>query len=251
MDITNKKLFEEFLNKIYLNGEVDSCIIDLKKDSMSTHVFIQHRMFGMNVEMNHNIFEGDFSDIEIPIVNLETLYKIMKSFPEDCTIDLKGKGTYVNDTSLHHMEIKNDLLNSNFILGKRAGVDNKRTIDMSKIDNWLFTFNFTEFNETYRKYQNILKDYETFYFSNKNGEVQLNFGGLRKTSENSITVNLGFKPSSEFNKSILFNKDIFNAILNSNREADINVHVNNTMYMITCEEENIKSKYFNTKTKNQ
>lgn len=251
--MSNKNLFEEFINKLHLNGEIEEAMIDIHEDTISSNVFIQHKMFGVEIEFAGNFF--DRQNIEVPIVNIETLYKLLKSFPEDAEVKLSGRGTNVNDDRLHKISLTTDILDSQFILGKPKAIDNKIKVDTSKISDWLFEFNFTEFNELYRKYQNIFKDYETFYFSNKRGKVFLNFGGIRKTTENSITVELDIELSKRaqemFKKSLLFNKDRFNAVLNSNREADIQVFVNNSMYMIECKDRDIVCRYFNTTTKNQ
>jgi len=251
--VSKKKMFEEFINKLHLNGEVEEAMVDVHEDTISCNVFIQHKMFGIDIQFAGNFF--DKQNIEVPIVNLETLYKLLKSFPDDAEVDLKGHSTNINDNRLHNISLSTDILDSQFILGKPRAIDNKIKVDTDKISDWLFDFNFTDFNEIYRKYQNIFKDYETFYFSNVDGKVYLNFGGMRKRTENSITVELDIKLDSNaqqlFKESLLFNKDRFNAVLNSNREADIHVYVNNKMYMIECKEENISCKYFNTKTKNQ
>lgn len=247
--LADKELFESFLEKVHLDGQVDMALIDLLDDQMNCYAFIQHKMLGIEVSSNRNVF--DKSGIDLPIASLEILYKMVKSFGDGTKFSLKSRGGYVNDDRIHHIRMDSDLTHSRFILGKRKAIDNKKKLDTNKFDDWLFKFDFTQFADKYRKFQNILKNYDTFYFSTKKGKVKLNFGGLRKSTENSIVIDLDEPVQKEFNNTILFNKDIFNSIISANKESNIHVYVNKDLYMVKIKDEYFNCTYFNTKTKNQ
>lgn len=237
--------FRKFIEKVYLNNEIDKAIIVVEDGVTTCNVFIQHRMFGCDVVMDNNVLNVD--NTKIAVVNMEVLYKMIKAFPEDIEILYKTRSS----KAPHHLRFQNDMIQSQFILGKERAVDNYKKLNLTKIKDWLFDLDFTDYLDQYRSYENVLKSYETFYFSNERGSVQLNFGGLKQSSENIITIDLKIKPDVSFSDTILFNKNLFNEAIKANKESKMHLRVSKKLYELSCEEDNFTAKYYNTKSKNQ
>jgi len=246
---SNKEKFQKFIERIYLEGAVDRILIKVYDDHITSQAFIQEKVFGARVTLHDNIF--NIKNNDLAIVNLESLHNMIKSMPDDVDVLLMSNENNINDTKLHKLVLKNDLITSNFILGKKAVIKNHKSfIDLNNIEEWLFVYDFSDFIESFKKYENVLKDYDTFFFSCKD-TVHINFGGLKTMSENLISIDLRITPKKKFKNTLLFDKDLFKSIINKNADSNLMLHVNDRLYYLTCEDEGFEAEYFNTKTKNQ
>lgn len=249
--MTNKIKFQKLLEKIYLDGIHEMTLININDNFMSINGFLQQRMLISEVFAKGNIF--DFSDDKIAVTDMETLLKMIKVFPDETELSVVKGGS---GNIFHYIMLKSDLIESKFILGKERAINTGKKVSIKKIEEKIqndifFKFRFSDFLEEYKKYNNVLKSYDTFYFSVEGDNVSLNFGGINKKSENTIKIDLGVQPQRKFKDTILFSKDIFNGILSANQDSEIFITVSDRLYIIECEEEEFKSRYVNSKRKNQ
>lgn len=246
----------EQLSKItelfYLGGVCDVAMMRCENDKTEVNYYLADIAFLTNLTFFSNPFE---KDVNLPIYDLNTLSRILKlmsSEEGEVQVDIGKKKTNMNNTTPHSIVFKSGNIDTEFVLGDEKIVNNEKKVDIDKIPYGI-EFELTEqHKEQFFKYSGVLKDYDHFTINSKNQCLEINFGNILRSHENSITVSLDVETPSSFKETMFFPTGVFSNILRMNTDTNkIIMRVSKQAYVMKIEHDQYEVLYVNASKKNK
>jgi len=204
-----KTKLTKFINKYYLNGQVNSVILGSKDNVLITKFTTEDRTLLGELSMN----SWDAENAILGVFNTEHLIKLLGVLSDDIQLDLQKNGNQITA-----LKLSDDYATVNFMLADIS--------IFSELPKIKYTPEFqikieidTKFISTFIAGTNALSEGDTFTVLSSNNTVSIVIG---HSNINTNTVTIPVKSQIfEPLQNITFNAELFKNILVANKECEI------------------------------
>ncbi len=205
---TDKKILKNFITRYNLNGTIDSVKWTFNNKSIRTNFISDDKSLLGSVELS----DFDFDDDEIGVYNTHQLIKMLGALEDDIDISINKKAN--KPTSL---QLNDGVSMANYSLSDLSTIP--AVPELKKPPKWDVQLKLDkEFISRLLKAEGAIKTEVVTFLSEKKDDVFKIIFGYNINNIDRITINTGFKTSTQIDP-IAFSSDCLKNILLSNKEA--------------------------------
>lgn len=195
-----------FIDKYHLGGSVDSVVLKVESNAISTRFITDDRLVMGDASMQ----SFELGDVTLPIYETSKLLKMMKVLGDDITIDIESKA----DTAVA-MKMKDSDTRVNYVLSREDVI--APTPELKRLPNFEVSIVLSDkFIDKFIKASDSLTDVSDFTILHKDGACHIVFGYTPDRNTNKISFECETSTDTVI-EPISFNSKYFREILVANR----------------------------------
>ena len=206
----NKKRLTRFINKYYLNGTVDSIVLNSKSNSQKLTARFISGDKSLLGELTMD--KWSFEDSDIGIYNTEQLVKLLSVVDEDINLSLTKAG----DKSIA-LKVSDSSSSVNYMLTDTSVINEPPTL--KSIPEFELSIDVTpQFINKFIAGKGALGETDNFTIINDGGNVKVVIGHS-SVNTNRVTIPVNTTKVSDIDN-VSFNANIFKEVLSANKECE-------------------------------
>ena len=204
----NKQKLVSFINKYYLNGTVNSVILNSKSNKLSVRFISGDKTLLGELEMD----KWQFEDSEVGIYSTEQLLKLLSVLDEDINVTINKAG----DKSIA-LKVSDSSSSVNYMLSDTSIIS--KPPQLKTVPNFELKIDVTpNFMNKFIAGKGALVDTDNFTVITNGSETKLVIG-YASINTNRVIIPVTTKESSNIDN-VSFNANIFKEILSANKECE-------------------------------
>ena len=204
----NKQKLVSFINKYYLNGTVNSVILNSKSNKLSVRFISGDKTLLGELEMD----KWQFEDSEVGIYSTEQLLKLLSVLDEDINVTINKAG----DKSIA-LKVSDSSSSVNYMLSDISIIS--KPPQLKTVPNFELKIDVTpNFMNKFIAGKGALVDTDNFTVITNGSETKLVIG-YASINTNRVIIPVTTKESSNIDN-VSFNANIFKEILSANKECE-------------------------------
>ena len=202
----NKQRLTRFINKYYLNGTVNSIVLNSKSDKLTTRFISGDKTLLGELSMDKSQIE----ECEVGVYNTEQLSKLLAVLDEDINVSVVKSG----DKSIA-LKVSDSYSSVNYMLSDVSVIN--RPPQLKEIPEFELKINVTpQFINKFISGKGALSDTDNFTVVTDDSGTKLVIG-YSSVNTNRVTIPVTTSESSNI-ENISFNANIFKEVLFANKE---------------------------------
>ena len=204
----NKQKLVRFINKYYLNGTVNSVILNSKSNKLSARFISGDKTLLGELEMD----KWQFEDSEVGIYSTEQLLKLLSVLDEDINVTINKAG----DKSIA-LKVSDASSSVNYMLSDTSIIS--KPPQLKTVPNFELKIDVTpNFMNKFISGKSALAETDNFTVITDGSETKLVIG-YASINTNRVTIPVTTKESSNIDN-VSFNANIFKEVLTANKECE-------------------------------
>ena len=204
----NKQKLVRFINKYYLNGTVNSVILNSKSSKLAARFISGDKTLLGELEMD----KWQFEDSEVGIYSTEQLLKLLSVLDEDINVTINKAG----DKSIA-LKVSDSSSSVNYMLSDTSIIS--KPPQLKTVPNFELKIDVTpNFMNKFIAGKGALVDTDNFTVITNGSETKLVIG-YASINTNRVIIPVTTKESSNIDN-VSFNANIFKEILSANKECE-------------------------------
>ena len=204
----NKQRLTRFINKYYLNGTVNSIVLNSKSDKLTTRFISGDKTLLGELSMDKSQIE----ECEVGVYNTEQLSKLLAVLDEDINVSVVKSG----DKSIA-LKVSDSYSSVNYMLSDVSVIN--RPPQLKEIPEFEFKINVTpQFINKFISGKGALSDTDNFTVVTDDSGTKLVIG-YSSVNTNRVTIPVTTSESSNI-ENISFNANVFREVLHANKECE-------------------------------
>ena len=204
----NKQRLTRFINKYYLNGTVNSIVLNSKSDKLTTRFISGDKTLLGELSMDKSQIE----ECEVGVYNTEQLSKLLAVLDEDINVSVVKSG----DKSIA-LKVSDAYSSVNYMLSDISVIN--RPPQLKEIPEFELKINVTpQFINKFISGKGALSDTDNFTVVTDDNGTKLVIG-YSSVNTNRVTIPVTTTESSNI-ENISFNANIFKEVLHANKECE-------------------------------
>ena len=204
----NKQRLTRFINKYYLNGTVNSIVLNSKSDKLTTRFISGDKTLLGELSMDKSQIE----ECEVGVYNTEQLSKLLAVLDEDINVSVVKSG----DKSIA-LKVSDSYSSVNYMLSDVSVIN--RPPQLKEIPEFELKINVTpQFINKFISGKGALSDTDNFTVVTDDSGTKLVIG-YSSVNTNRVTIPVTTTESSNI-ENISFNANVFREVLHANKECE-------------------------------
>ena len=204
----NKQRLTRFINKYYLNGTVNSIVLNSKSDKLTTRFISGDKTLLGELSMDKSQIE----ECEVGVYNTEQLSKLLAVLDEDINVSVVKSG----DKSIA-LKVSDSYSSVNYMLSDVSVIN--RPPQLKEIPEFELKINVTpQFINKFISGKGALSDTDNFTVVTDDNGTKLVIG-YSSVNTNRVTIPVTTSESSNI-ENISFNANVFREVLHANKECE-------------------------------
>ena len=204
----NKQRLTRFINKYYLNGTVNSIVLNSKSDKLTTRFISGDKTLLGELSMDKSQIE----ECEVGVYNTEQLSKLLAVLDEDINVSVVKSG----DKSIA-LKVSDSYSSVNYMLSDVSVIN--RPPQLKEIPEFELKINVTpQFINKFISGKGALSDTDNFTVVTDDSGTKLVIG-YSSVNTNRVTIPVTTSESSNI-ENISFNANVFREVLHANKECE-------------------------------
>ena len=204
----NKQRLTRFINKYYLNGTVNSIVLNSKSDKLTTRFISGDKTLLGELSMDKSQIE----ECEVGVYNTEQLSKLLAVLDEDINVSVVKSG----DKSIA-LKVSDSYSSVNYMLSDVSVIN--RPPQLKEIPEFELKINVTpQFINKFISGKGALSDTDNFTVVTDDSGTKLVIG-YSSVNTHRVTIPVTTSESSNI-ENISFNANVFREVLHANKECE-------------------------------